>query len=455
MKAWPIRWKFAGWTAALVGFALLVYSTFTLVNFYDEQIEAVDLDIEADGRRLTGLPSLTQLQATVTEHERYAPWRTHAVFDELGGLQYRSRQLSEAMAREALTQNHQYTARDGSSHWRIGTFTGHGGTLVVAYDLEEVRDTMLDLIIAYTLSLPVVVLIAAVGGWWVSGRALQPVRDLATTVEWVQAESLDHRVPVPPASDEIQRLSTVFNAMLSRLERSFEQAQRFAADASHELRTPLTIIRGEIDRLMRAPGITPDHQEKLVSVQEEIERLQHITDNLLLLARFDSGHVRFTAETLDLTSLVQDACDDAELLGASRNIRIERHLADGWFGRGDTAHVRRVVLNLLDNAVKFNFPDGLVRCSLSGDHNTVFVRVGNTGPGISAELRPHLFQRFFRADPSRSGAQQGHGLGLSLSREIARAHGGDLQLADSSEPGWTEFVFTLPSVPTAQAVHTP
>lgn len=452
MKAWPIRWKFAGWTAALVGFSLLVYSGFTLRNLYDEQIEAIDLDLEADGRRLTGLPSLAQLQVTVIEDERYAPWRAHAIFDEFGKLEHRSPRLPETLAREALTQDKHHTAREENSRWRIGTFAGHGSTLVVAYDLEEVREIMQDLVIAYALSLPFVVLIAAAGGWWVSGRALQPIRDLATAVERVQVESLDHRVPVPPATDEIQRLSTVFNAMLSRLEKSFEQAQRFAADASHELRTPLTIIRGEIDRLMRAPGILPDHQEKLVSVQEEIERLQRITDNLLLLARFDSGDVQFAAQPVNLTALVQDACDDAELLGASQNIRIERHLADDLFSQGDMAHIRRVVLNLLDNAVKFNSPGGLVRCLLAADDDTITFSVGNTGLGISAELRPRLFQRFFRADPSRSGAQQGHGLGLSLSREIARAHGGDLQLADSDEPGWTEFVFTLPSAPKEAAV---
>lgn len=445
MKAWPIRWKFAGWTAALVGFALLVYSGFTLRNLYDEQIEAIDLDLEADGRRLTGLPNLVQLQAAVAEDERYAAWRTYAVFDEFGKLSYRSSRLPETFAREALTQDKHHTVREESSRWRIGTFAGLGCTLVVAYDLEEVREIMQDLIIAYALSLPIVVLIAAAGGWWVSGRVLQPVRDLATTVERVQAEHLDQRVPVPPAPDELQRLSLVFNAMLSRLEKSFEQAQRFAADASHELRTPLTIIRGEIDRLMRAPGILPEHQEKLVSVQEEIERLQHITDNLLLLARFDSGSVQLATQPVDLTSLLQDACDDAELLGAGQNVRIERHLADGIRVRGDTVHLRRVVLNLLDNAVKFNFPGGRVRCSLTGDEKNVMVRVENTGPGIGVELRPRLFQRFFRADPSRSGARQGHGLGLSLSREIARAYGGDLELADSSDPGWTEFVLTLPS----------
>ena len=296
--------------------------------------------------------------------------------------------------------------------------------LIVAYDLDEIRDIMVDLVIACALSLPVVVFVAAAGGWWVSGRALQPVRDLATSVEQVQAESLDHRVPVPVASDEIQRLGTAFNDMLERLEAGFEQTQRFAADASHELRTPLTIIRGEIERLMRAPGIMPDHQEKLVSVQEEIERLQHITDNLLLLTLFDRGRVQFEAQLLDFSALVRDACEDAELLGETANIHIEQKLSRDLFVRGDAGHIRRVVLNLLDNAVKFNVPDGLMRCTLTGTGQAIILRIENTGPEISDESKARLFQRFFRADPSRSDTQRGHGLGLSLSREIARAHGG-------------------------------
>lgn len=447
MKACPVRLRFAGWTAVLVGFVLLVYSGFTLRNLYDEQIEAVDLDLDADGRRLTGLNTLPQVQAAAIEDERYAAWRGFALFDEFGRLVHRNPRFPEAFARAALTQTKFQTVRDENGRWRIGAFAAPGGTLVVAYDLEEVREIMQDLMVAYSLSLPVVILIAAAGGWWVSGRALQPIRELTSAVTRIEAARLDQRVPVPPASDEIQRLSLVLNSMLGRLERSFEQAQRFAADASHELRTPLTIMRGEIDRLMQAPEIKSGHQEVLVSVQEEIGRLQHITDNLLLLARFDSGRVLLDAKFVDFTSLVQDACEDAELLGADRNIRIERSLADGIFAQGDPAHLRRVVLNLLDNAVKFNFPGGLVNCSLTGDDGAATLRIANTGPGIAVDLRPRLFERFFRADPSRSHAGKGYGLGLSLSREIARAHGGDLRWMEGSDEGWTEFVLSLPAAP--------
>lgn len=280
----------------------------------------------------------------------------------------------------------------------------------------------------------------------ISGRALRPLGHLTNAVERVRAERLDDRVQVPAAKDELQRLTLVFNAMLGRLQMSFEQARRFAADASHELRTPLTILRGEVESLMRAPGITPDHQRKLVSIEEEIARLHHITDNLLLLAQFDTGAAQIPVRELEFSSLVAEACEDVEALAEGRQVRIERELAERVRVVGDLSHIRRVVLNLLDNAIKFNVPGGVVRCSLVAAKGKAICRIGNTGPGIQPEMRSRLFERFFRADPSRSDARPGHGLGLSLSREIARALGGDLEVDASVAADWTEFVFSLPLV---------
>lgn len=444
MKALPIRWKFAAWMAGLTTFILIVYSGSTLLNFYQEQIEAVDLEINAEGQRLLGLKDLSRAEAAAREDETYAAWLAHAVFDEFGALRFRSERLTEKTARFALVHDLPQTVRDGERRWRIAAFEASGVSVVVAYDLAEVWDVLADLVLAYVLSLPVAIAIVALSGVWVSGRVLRPLGALTNAVERVRAEQLDDRVPVPAVKDELQRLTVVFNTMLGRLQKSFEQARRFAADASHELRTPLTIMRGEVDSLMRAPGLTSEHQRKLVSVQEEIARLHHITDNLLLLARFDTGAVPIPVQDLEFSALVADACEDIEVLAESRQVRIEGNLAEAVRIVGDHSHLRRVVLNLLDNALKFNVPGGAVRCSLAVEKGSAVLRVANTGPGIQAEVRSRLFERFFRADPSRSDARPGHGLGLSLSREIARAHGGDLQLAESAAADWTEFVLSLP-----------
>lgn len=444
MKAFPIRWKLAAWMAALTTVILLVYSGSTLLNFYQEQIEAVDLEIAAEGQRLLGMKGLSRVEEAAREDESYAAWLAHAVFDEFGALRFRSERLTEAAVRLALVTELPQTVRDGKDRWRTAVYSESGVSVVVAYNLEEVSSTLDDLILAYVLSLPVAIGIVALSGAWISGRVLRPLGALTRSVERVRADHLGDRVPVPAAKDELQRLTLVFNAMLDRLQKSFEQARRFAADASHELRTPLTIVRGEIDSLMRAPGITDGHREKLVSVQEEIARLHHITDNLLLLARFESGAERFPMQEFEFSALVAEACEDVEVLATSRDIRIEGGRPPLAMILGDKSHIRRVVLNLLDNAIKFNVPGGVVRSSLVVEGANAVFRVGNTGPGIQPEVRSRLFERFFRADQSRSDARPGHGLGLSLSREIARAHGGDLEVSDTTTADWTELVLSLP-----------
>lgn len=444
MKPLPIRWRFAVWTSGMTTFILLIYSGFTLLNFFQEQIEAVDLEIAAEGNRLLGMKDLAEMEEEAKEVELYAPWLGHAVLDDIGSVNFRSARLTDRLVRAAHETGVPRTFQEGGDRWRIAVFSRSGRSVLIAYNLDEVWSTLEDLVMAYAFSLAIVVGITAACGWWISGRLLRPLGELTAAVERVETEKLGERVPVPAARDELQRLTIVFNAMLARLQESFEQAQRFAADASHELRTPLTIMRGEVDGLMRAQDITPEHQKRLVSVQEEIARLHHITDNLLSLARFDTGSVQIPMQELDLSALVAEACDDAELLGESRHVRIERDLNGPQRVAGDKSHIRRVVLNLLDNAIKFNVPGGVVRCSLAAERTGAVLRVGNSGPGIPSEMRPRLFQRFFRADLSRGDTDRGHGLGLSLSREIARAHGGDLRLSDSTTADWTEFEFTMP-----------
>lgn len=443
MKSLPIRIKFALWAAALVGVALVMYSGVTLKNLYNEQIESVDLEVTADGKRFAELKPMSAGVAAAAELARFEEWLGYATFDSTGKIQARSPHISEQLARQALNSSALQTARDGTRTWRIGSFKSEEATFVVGYDLEEVHEIMRDLIVAYALSLPVVVLIAALGGWWVSRRALAPVLELTLAAENVQAGQLDRRVPVPPAKDEIQRLAVVLNAMLGRLESSFDQAKRFAADASHELRTPLTVMRGEIEALVRSSGRTLEDQKRLVSVQEEIDRLHRITENLLLLARLDAGRPQQKLETFDLRALIEEACEDIELLATAKGVRVETPKLAPVAITAEPIHVRRALINLFDNAVKFNDEGGQVTCELVERNGKAVCIIGNTGEGIHAELRPRLFQRFFRADPSRVNTG-GNGLGLSLSREIARAYGGDLELGAQSTGGWTFFVLTFP-----------
>ena len=444
MRPLPIRWRFALWTMALVAATLLLFSGAAFLSLYSQQINAVDTEMKTDA---TNLETLSNVQATsemVDQIIRDQPLLSFALFDESGRVLKLSPKLSESLARKALTTPTLHSVRGKNGANRIGAFTQGSSKFVLIYSLEDVQETFGHILLAFSMAMPVVLCIAAAGGWWVAGRALAPIRDLIVATEQIDAEKLARRVPVTNARDEIYRLATVFNAMLDRLEKNFAQTKRFAADASHELRTPLTIMRGEIERFLREPGTPANQEGKLLSLQEEIARLERITENLLLLTHLDAGSAALAQQPVNLSALVQEACEDAELLGESREIKVVVKIDDNIHVRGDPAHIWRILLNLLDNSTKYNVPGGIAECALVASDRKAIFRIKNTGPGIPENLRPRVFQRFFRAESSRTGRDASHGLGLSIAREIARAHGGDLLYVDPPEPDWTEFVLVLP-----------
>lgn len=444
MTSLPIRWKFALWAAALAGVVLLLFAAGTFANLYHEQLEAVDLELKSAVDHLISFDDREVAERKLEELLRFQPWLAAAIFDDQGRLVRRSPKLPEKLTRAALTQNSVHTVHVASGDsWRMTTVHRDGRALVVGYDLEEFHDIIHDLLLSYAISLPLVLAVAAFGGWWVAGRALLPLRELAGAAENIRPDYLNRRVPEFKTVDEIQRLAVVLNAMLARLESGFEQARRFAADASHELRTPLTIMHGEIDELVRASGIEPEHQRKLASLQEEIGRLNRITEQLLLLARFDAGGTTLQTAPVDFTELVRTACEDMELLAETKKISLGTEIESGVVVQGDAIQLRRLLLNLLDNAVRYNQPAGQIKCRLyRNDFRQAVLTVSNTGTTIPAEAKAQLFQRFFRVNAART--RGGHGLGLSLSREIARAHGGDVHMQEQSAVGWTEFTTLIP-----------
>jgi len=401
------------------------------------------MDMEGEAAHILGAEGTDVLHEAAEEIARPRPWVAYALFAKDGALRGISPQLSRSLAREALSEHEYHTVRSAGVSWRLKAFEGDSMTLVVAFDLIRVNGVIRDLLASYGLALPIVLLAAAFGGWWVAGLALIPVRRLGATAAAVQAASLDRRVELPPAKDEIRQLATVLNSMLQRLEASFRQSQQFAGDASHELRTPLTIMRGTVDGLLRTDGLSAEQERDLLSVQEEIGRLERITDQLLLLARFDGGGMKLPRNPVDFSSLVSEACQDAELLAAASELAIEAEVEDGLVVAGDAGHLRRLLLNLLDNAAKYNRPQGRIRVQLARAATMADLRIGNTGPGIPKPMEARVFERFHRGEESRA-ERSGHGLGLSLCHEIVQAHGGTIALTPDVPPDWTEFRVMLP-----------
>jgi signal transduction histidine kinase len=450
MKPLPIRWKITLWSAATTSGALLIFATGTIINLYRDQIATADLEMTAEAGHL--------MQAPPAE-THYGPWLQHiatedplmacSIFPANPRFIKSLPATPDIFAHRALGIRQPQNLRRADGSWRVCTYLVNHREILIAYDLFDVSDRIADLMAACLLALPLGTAFTAFGAWIVAGRALAPVRAATETAAAIEAGAIDLRLPPAIVNDEIGRLTTMLNQMLDRLEKNFRQADRFAADASHELRTPLTIMRGEIDALLGRTDLAPEIETKLLSLQEEIARINRITEHLLLLARFDAGKAVAGHTRVNLSALVGEALEDAELFAASQSIRIEAEIFPDIAINGDPVQLRRVLLNLLENACKFNLPAGLVRCELQIRGSLVRLSVANTGHGIPPEMQPRLFQRFFRADTARATA--GHGLGLSLCREIVQAHGGHIGLNQEARDGLTEFVATFPLPPIGAA----
>jgi signal transduction histidine kinase len=318
-----------------------------------------------------------------------------------------------------------------------------GVVFVIGASLQETAALSRDLILALLAVLPVALAFALFGGRWLASMAIKPVEEITAAAESVTAEHLDQRVPVPAVSDETQRLATVLNATFDRLERNYQQALRFSADASHELKTPLTVLRASIEALLDSASLDDDDRAAVAGLLEQTQRLANIIASLLLLARADAGRLALEFAEHDLTTLTEACVEDARIIAEQRGIRVECALAPGAVTDIDALRFSQIVGNLLDNAVKYNCEGGEVRVTLAADGSSWRLTVANTGEGIPIEFQSRLFERFFRVEGASEGGQ---GLGLGLARELARAHGGDIVLV-RSDSEWTEFALTLSGQP--------
>jgi heavy metal sensor kinase len=290
-------------------------------------------------------------------------------------------------------------------------------------------------------AIPLVLLASSVSGYWMAGRALQPVSRITEDAQAITALDISKRIAVPPARDELQKLSTTLNQMMDRLEISFRKIAQFTADASHELRTPITLIRTTAE-LAVADGSPQASSEALVSILEESERTTYLLEDLLLLARSDSP-VRLRVESVDLTAVFTEAAAQTEMLASNKNICVTVALRDGQIiMAGNADLLRRLILILTDNAVKYTMPGGRVYLSLSGSSDRATVEVHDTGIGISSEDLPHIFERFYRADKARQRSG-GAGLGLSIADWIARVHRADIEVSSAKDAG-TRFAVHFP-----------
>jgi signal transduction histidine kinase len=277
-------------------------------------------------------------------------------------------------------------------------------------------------------------LLALAGGWWLTRQALSPVARLTQAAQRINERNLRERLPSCGGGDELERLTQVFNAMTARLDDSFQRVRDFTLHASHELKTPLTVLRGELETALREEsGHSPAQRERLLSQIDEIERLTKIVDGLTLLTKADAGQVGLHLEALRLDELFREAFADANILAQPARIQVLLTACDQTTLLGDRHRLRQLLLNLTDNAVKYNQPNGTVTLCLRNSGNVAELQVANTGAGLAPQLQSRVFERFFRGDHSHGTAIEGCGLGLSIAQWIATAHHGTIRFV--SQPG--------------------
>ena len=309
---------------------------------------------------------------------------------------------------------------------------------LVEAELESLREILY-------FAAPIVLLLAGFGGWFLARQGLAPVTAMARSAREIGAGSLDRQLPVVNARDELGQLATTFNELLARLNAAFQEQRRFMADASHELRNPLSVMSTAAGVTLKKEHRSEDeYREALQIVAEQTRRLSRIVNDMFMLARADSGQYPLRRRTLYLDDLLEEVARAGAVLATDKSASVKlTNLPEAVF-HGDEDLLRQMLLNLVDNAVKFTPPDGVVTLSLERYDNNYLLSVADSGPGIPAEERQHIFERFYRADRKRSRVPDGGaGLGLSISRWIARAHDGDIELGDSETPG-SKFIVRLP-----------
>lgn len=288
----------------------------------------------------------------------------------------------------------------------------------------------------------VVLLVGSAGGWWLATRALNPIHRISAAATRIAAGDLTQRIDPPGDGNELHQLTLILNATFARLETAFLQQGRFAADAAHELRTPISVLLAQTQTALSRERSAPEYRQAVEACKRAADRMRRLIDSLLQLARLEAGQENIRQHPFNLAELVRETIELVRPLADSRRIRLHANVPS-MSGRGDPERLTQVLTNLLTNAVEYNIEDGEVRVTGAANNGVLTLAISDTGPGISDEALPHIFERFYRSDTARSGGAH-TGLGLAIAKAIIEAHGG--QLDASSEPGHgATFTITLPA----------
>lgn len=342
-----------------------------------------------------------------------------------------------------------------SSAWLVGAQrvqpapAAAPNVIVAQQSLSMINEELAALRQAWLIAVPLALLLAGLGGWFLARKALAPVVAMADQARRIGAENLGERLTVTNPRDELGQLAATFNELLARLNAAFDQQRQFMADASHELRTPLSVLHTTAEVMLEQPQRTErEYREALALMDAQTRRLTRIVEEMFTLARADAGRRPLELAEFYLDELLTETVQAAAVLGARKGVKVALSPVTETPFRGDERLLRQMLLNLLDNAIKHTPTAGAVQITLTAHSQEFELIVTDTGVGIPAEAQSHIFERFYRVDKARSragqGAGSGAGLGLSIARWIAEAHAGSLELQRSGSQG-SVFVVRLPA----------
>lgn len=449
MNRWPLKLKVGIYSAALVVLGLTGSSFLMAPLIYDRQLEALDSRLKDDATVLfdnlenaRNAPIDPHRPITVRFVPKWLNLRYLHVEGPDGEDLYRSQNLVVRDETLSRCEPGIHTITLFGKNCRVGTFTEGPITLHVGTRLGTLEGMQRDLWFGLSVALPIAAILVFIGGIVLARHALGPVSAMTAAAERISASTPEERLPMPRARDEIARLTEVLNRSFDRLQRAYTSAARFSADASHQLKTPIAVLRAGLDELRVDDRLNRGQLETVDILLQQTRRLTTLVEDLLLLAQADAGRLNVEPAPLNLAPIVEMLADDLDALGSDRGITVEHDAPTVLMARADPRRVKIILQNLAENAVKYNRDGGRISVRGWAANGAVHVSVGNTGAAIPPEHRERLFERFNRAGQGEN--IKGHGLGLNIARELARAHGGELRLARSDAEA-TEFELTLPS----------
>ena len=442
----PLQWRLTLWYLSTLGLILGLFATFLYVQLRHNLLDQLDtslqlvasqavINVDREGDRLA-----FQNIENQSESARFFDGDFVIYLTAVDGTLWEKNGLNRINTAALPTQAGFAIMHIGDDQWRVYTQEVRAddvaGRLAIIGNLDPIKDTLERLLALMLLGVPLALLLAGLGGYFLARRALTPIVQITQTAQAISASDLHQRLAYQGPEDAVGRLAQTFDTMLDRLQTAFERERRFTGDAAHELRTPLAALKGRSGVTLSQPRQPETYVATLQEMEGQVDRLVRLSNDLLFMARLEQGQMVPHQERIDLPDFLGAVVDQIRPLATAKSITLSETVPAGLHLLGDMDLLIRLFLNLLDNAVKYTPENGRIHIQAGQQKTELHIAIEDSGPGIAQEHLPHLFERFYRAEDARSRLNAdggGAGLGLSIAYEIARAHGGALRV--TSQPG--------------------